>query len=265
MVPSIAHRKSEVNPAKPPAVKNVIQGDAMKIKKPFVAMSLCVLALYTAVFAANYEQYSDLLQKNVHDGRVDYKNILTSKSLTKSLDELNISREYFDTFDDQEKIAYVINLYNLYTIKLIVDNYPVKSIKDLDKPWDSKIVPFQGEQVSLNHLEHKVLRGKFDEPKIHFALVCASIGCPNISNEPFTGDRLDIQLTNAAISFLQDETKNKIQGKKLHLSKIFKWYGKDFKNRYGSYKNFIMKTMSLEGSRKVTFLDYDWNLNSTGN
>jgi len=173
----------------------------------------------------------------------------------------SLTKVEFDKLKETDKIAYLINVYNFYTILLIKQNYPVSSIRKIKKPWDTPIVPLFGKKVSLNHIEHEILRKQFKEPRIHFALVCASIGCPAITDEAYIGDKLEKQLDRAAKVFLADNGKNRIETKTLYLSKIFEWYGDDFKEKYGGYKEYIIQLLKLSGDYKIKFIDYDWNLN----
>jgi hypothetical protein len=173
----------------------------------------------------------------------------------------SVTSTQYDAMNGNDRIAYLINVYNFYTLLLIKGHYPVKSIRDVDKPWDTKFVPLFGDRVSLNHIEHEILRKQFNEPRLHFALNCASAGCPALAREAYTGGQLDRQLDNAAKVFLSDTTKNRIDGTKLKLSKIFQWYGADFKAKYGGYERYVKQVMELDGTFRVSFTEYDWNLN----
>ncbi len=180
--------------------------------------------------------------------------------------DFDLSEKAFKKLAKNEQLAYLINAYNYYTIQLIISNYPTKSIKDLgstfSSPWSKDFIQLfkKGDKISLDDIEHKMIRKNFDEPRIHFAVVCASIGCPPLRNEAFIASKIQDQLQDQAEQFLKDTTKNLIKGDELHLSKIFKWYGDDFNKTYGGYIPFVQKLLKTKYS-DVEWLDYDWNLN----
>lgn len=226
---------------------------------------ICII-IFTAYSKPNYSSWSYILNKYVCNEGVDYKNLKNDTSIITSSDQefKSLSENEFKELTKNEQLAWLINLYNFYTIKLIIENLPLKvGIRDINKPWDQKIVPLFSNNVSLNHIEHQIIRKQYDEPRIHFALVCASKGCPQLSNKLFTGENLDTLLDRQGKEFLNDKTRNRVEGKKLFLSEIFSWYGGDFKERYGSYKNFVLKALKLEGKYSVKFISYDWSLNIT--
>lgn len=202
------------------------------------------------------------LQQNVSEqGNVNYKSITSKDS-----DLNNYLNQFVDISPDNswsrnEKLAYWINAYNAFTIKLITDNYPVQSIKDINNPWDQKFIPINGDMLSLNHIEHEILRN-MNEPRIHFAIVCASESCPKLLNEAFVAEKLDKQLTYATKEFLNDTSKNKITANQLELSKIFKWFSKDFKQN-GSLIDFLNQftEVNISEDTKIKYLDYSWELN----
>ena len=141
------------------------------------------------------------------------------------------------TWTAQERLAYWINAYNAFTIQLIVNNYPVASIQDLhpkayiplvNSVWHQPFFNIGGQPMTLHAIEHKILRVQFDEPRIHFAIVCASKSCPALLNEAYTAKQLEEQLTRQANAFLADNFRNKIGRSTLHLSKIFSWFKEDF-------------------------------------
>lgn len=222
-----------------------------------------LLITFTLSAAPSTVQYGKLLKLSVCEDGVNYQLIKESSLIQKVEKEfLLMNEEEFKTLSENDQIAWYNNLYNFYTVKLIVENMPVKSIRDLKSPWDSKIVPLFGKMISLNHLEHKILRKEYDEPRIHFSLNCASIGCPPLRPTPFTGDSLDIQLDEQAEGFLRDETRNRRENNTIYISQIFQWYGGDFKKKHGSYQNYIKEVLNISGKVKFKFLEYDWGLNS---
>ncbi len=212
--------------------------------------------------AFNHNLWNDLLQKHVsNQGNVNYKGFKEDRTQLKAyLDELasNLPKESW-TKDD--KMAYWINVYNAYTVKLILDNYPTTSIKDIKDPWGQRFFKLGSKWYNLNEVEHQILR-KMGDARIHFAIVCASVSCPTLENKAFTATDLDKQLTVAAKRFLLDETKNNISEDKVKLSKIFKWFAKDFKQN-SSLASFLSKYSGVDISEKVkiSYNTYDWNLN----
>jgi len=216
-------------------------------------------------FDHRYPMYSKLLALYVENGSVHYDKLKTDTDIIRT-----VRREFsaadkavFEKFTEKERIAYLVNLYNFYTIDLIVQNLPLKNgIKDIEKPWDIKFVPFSGKKVSLNHIEHEILRKQFREPGIHFALVCASKSCPVLPGKPFDAMNLDTQLKQSAVLFLQDRSKNRIDSTTLYLSQIFEWYGQDFK---GGYLEYIGRVMGIPVDGVIVkFLPYNWDLNDAG-
>jgi hypothetical protein len=184
-----------------------------------------------------------------------------------------------------QQLAFLINAYNAWTVELILTRYPdLKSIKDLgsfiESPWKKKFFRLLGEQRHLDDVEHGLIRapGVFDDPRIHVAVVCASIGCPMLRNEAFVAGRLDAQLDDAMRRFLSDRTRNRFEpaSGRLAVSKIFDWYRKDFEqgNRgidslttlFARYADRLADGAAAQaevraGRYKLAFLDYDWSLN----
>lgn len=210
----------------------------------------------------NHYRWNYLLDMNVsNNGKVDYSTFKNNpaelriyiKSLTQNLPDNNWSKK--------EKLAYWINAYNALTIDLIIRNYPLKSIKDIKDPWDQRLWKFGDKWLNLNDIEHKILR-KMDEPRIHFAIVCASVSCPKLKNEAYTASNLDEQLTKATKEFLTDTTKNEISQNNLKLSKLFKWFKKDFEDN-GNLIDFLNQYTDIKISNKAkkSYNDYNWDLN----
>ncbi len=194
-------------------------------------------------------------------GNVHYKAIKANENeLTTYLNQLSEIRPD-SSWTKNETLAYWINAYNAFTIKLIIDNYPLKSIKDIRNPWDKDFIKIGEETMSLGHIEHEILR-KMNEPRIHFAIVCASVSCPKLKNNAYTAATLDLQLSKAAEVFLKDPNRNIITKNSVQLSRIFKWFSSDFQQE-GSLIEFLNKYSQLKISKdaKVKFKDYNWNLN----
>ena len=196
--------------------------------------------------------------------------------LSKYLAEVeSASKAEFDSMSKNDRLAFLINAYNALTLKLVVDHYPVKSIKDIGghfgNPWKNQFFSLLGERHSLDDVEHKMIRPVFHEPRIHFALVCASRGCPRLYDKPFVGSSLEKQLDDAQRTFLGDSSKNQYLSAEntFSVSSIFKWYGEDFEQKFGSVKNFLATQMVMQApplkesieKAKLNFKDYDWSLN----
>ncbi|MDA8962258.1 DUF547 domain-containing protein [Congregibacter sp.] len=184
---------------------------------------------------------------------------------------------------NDRQLAFLINAYNAWTVALILDNWPgLKSIRDLGSilrsPWKKSYIPLFGDTVSLDDIEHGMIRkpGRFDDPRIHFAVNCASIGCPALRQEAFEGERIELQLEEQTRSFLADPSRNRLKGGQLEVSSIFKWYRDDFEQGWrdnDSLHSFLSRYReSLKLSDKqaaalrggeidLEFLDYDWRLN----
>ena len=195
------------------------------------------------------------------DGNVDYKNL---KSCTPKIAAYLAKLENNapnSTWSKNEKLAFYINLYNAATVKLILDNYPIKSIKKISKPWDKKWIAVGDKTLSLGDIEHKVLR-KMQEPRIHFVINCASYSCPKLKNEAFVSSQIENQLEEATRSFINDPKRNKIDSKEAKLSKIFNWFKKDFTTK-GSILDFITPYTSVKLTKQtdIDYVDYNWSLN----
>ncbi|NKI26081.1 DUF547 domain-containing protein [Arenibacter sp. 6A1] len=205
----------------------------------------------------------DLLLKKYVDaaGNVAYEKFAAdSPALAQYLSYLTKNAP-LESWTRQEKLAYYINLYNAATVKLILDHYPLKSIKELKSPWGSKVVPLGKDKISLGHLEHRILR-KMDDPRIHFAINCASYSCPKLLNEAFISATIDTQLNKAARDFINDPSRNQLSGPEVSLSQIFNWYKKDF-TKDGSLIAYINRYSSkvLPSDTKFSYLKYNWALN----
>ncbi len=212
--------------------------------------------------ALDHQKWHTLLQKHVSDkGNVDYQGFKKdAKALQVYLDELaaNVPQK---SWSRNAILAYWINAYNAYTVKLILDNYPVKSIKDIKDPWGKKFFTLGTKKYSLEEIEHEILR-KMNEPRIHFAINCASFSCPNLSNQAYTETKLETQLEAGAKAFVNDKTKNTISKDKIEISKIFDWFSGDFKTK-GSIIDYLNQysVIKINKNAKVKFKDYNWSLN----
>ena len=206
--------------------------------------------------------WDELLSKYVSaDGKVNYQGLKGEEGKLDSYLEQLASNPVSEEWSRAEQMAYWINAYNAYTIKLILDNYPLKSIMDLDggKPWDRKWINLDGKTLSLNDIEHVIIRPKFKDPRIHFAVNCAAKSCPPIPNQAFTAENLDKLLDERTKSFINNENYNEISDGQVKVSSIFDWYGEDFGN-LTAYLNKYSNTKISEDA-EVGFLEYDWALN----
>ncbi len=208
--------------------------------------------------------FDTLLRKHVSiDGKVNYKGFKKdSVAFEKYLSLLSKNPPNDSTWNNNEKLAYWINAYNAFTIKLILKNYPIKSIKNITTPWDEKFFMVGKNKMTLNNIENDILRKKFAEPRIHFAIVCASYSCPKLLNTAFASVNIEKQLETAAIDFINDPKRNIITADKVQLSEIFSWFTADF-TKDGTIIAFLNKysKVKINDKAKVNYLTYNWNLN----
>ena len=166
-------------------------------------------------------------------------------------------------------MAYWINAYNAFTLQMVLDHYPVESIKDIkngipfiNTVWDIKFIHIEGKDYDLNNIEHGIIRHNFKEPRIHFAINCASYSCPMLVNRAYQAKQLEEQLQVAAVTFFSDKKRNVIAKDKLELSSIMKWYKGDFTKKM-SLIDFINQYTEIEidNDAAVSYLAYQWTLN----
>lgn len=226
------------------------------------------LALITGIPEASTSRpdhsiWEGVLQKYVsEDGAVNYKKLAkNNRELNTYLDELS-KHPPMDSWSRDEKLAYWINAYNAFTVKLIIDHYPIKSIRDLHdgNPWDVKWIELGRQTYSLNQIEHDIIRPRYDEPRIHFAVNCAAQSCPPLLNHAWTAVNLESFLEQQTRAFINNERYNTIGTKSLKLSQIFNWYGKDFGD-IRSFVNSYTDTAVKEGA-KISFQEYNWAINA---
>lgn len=216
--------------------------------------------------------WDKLLHQYVKAGTVDYKGFSSdTKLLDRYLEKLE--KKDLSTCSPEEKLVFWINAYNAFTVKLILNHYPIKSIRKISNPWGQRICRAAGQTLSLDHIEHKILRKEFKEPRIHFAIVCASIGCPDLQNFAFRGDKISEQLVRAASKFFASAKHFRIkkQGNTviIYINKIFNWFGKDFGKNKAERIAFMLTYLDQSTadkikkakSLKIKYLPYDWNLN----
>lgn len=249
----------------------------------FLFAALLIVAKPLLAFDHQHQLFDRLLKQAVvvkgHQSQVDYSLIKRAPgALNRYVEAVEaVSLSEYKSWQDQQKMAFLINAYNALTIKLILKEYPdLDSIKDIggffSSPWKLKFFRFLGEERYLDYIEHEMLRVDFSEPRIHFALVCASKGCPPLRNEAFVADRLESQLEAATLNFLKDFERNRFNKKErtLEISSIFKWFSEDFETKSGSVEAFIapyltsdpeFRSLIRSGEMDMDFLSYDWSLN----
>lgn len=212
----------------------------------------------------NHANWNTLLSKYVNsEGKVNYKALKNEEAKLNAY-ILELQKEKLSSLKTiSQKKAYWINAYNAFTVQLILKNYPVNSINDIQlgdkKVFDFPWIELHGEKLSLNDIENKKIRAEFSDPRIHFALNCASISCPVLWNKAFTAENVEAALTQLTKQFLADQSRNKIQAQSLQLSAIFDWYASDF----GKVREFIQKysKVKIKQNAKITYLPYNWKLN----
>lgn len=248
-------------------------------------------------FDPSHSAFTALLKKHVVpiDGgkasRVRYADLQRDRAALESyLASLSaVGRDQFEAWSKAAQMAFLINAYNGFTLELIVQNYPVASIRDIggifDNRWKRKFFKLFGEDCYLDKIEHEMLRkpGVYNEPRVHYALNCASIGCPALRDEAYVADRLDQQLEEQAVRFLSDRSRNRFAGGKLQVSLLFKWFSEDWQSGYTGFDGKTPAITSREqyfaryarlltdsvadqqllatSKLPITYLDYDWNLN----
>ena len=278
-----------------------------QFKHYFATFFIAASAIFTptaSVFAQSFDHtyaaYDSQLKKHVKwlpdnkQSRVNYKGLAADHAeLTKTLDTFSaVTPAQFAAFSKEQQMAFLINAYNAYTLELILTKYPdVNSIKDLgstfSSPWKKTFFKLLGEERNLDWIEHDKLRptgknivnGGYQDPRIHVAIVCASIGCPALPPEAFTAAKLDAQLESGMVKFVGDKTRNRFEGGKLQVSSIFKWFKDDFEIGYkgfgkvedvfAKYADIFSNDVAIQGQIRaktvpISHLDYDWSLNDTG-
>ena len=238
-----------------------------------VIVGLMILLPSAAWSAPDHRVFAELLTKYNHHGVVDYAGLKMDEAhLDTYLADLAQIRP--ESLSRNDQFAFYANAYNAWTIKLILSGYPgVKSIKDLGSffksPWKKKFVNLGGTIITLDTIEHDILRPQFKDPRVHMAVNCASKGCPPLWKEPFSGSRLNDQLDAAARNFVNDPRFNRLDGDTLFVSRIFKWFNKDFNDDViGFFEQHaageLKRTLKTHrSSLKIKYLDYDWSLNGS--
>jgi Protein of unknown function, DUF547 len=246
----------------------------------------------TEGFDHTYANYGALVTAHLAGTRVDYARLVSNLSALDSVaaafGAVTLAEEA--DWPAPQRMAYWINAYNLFTLKAVVDRYPIRgswlsvyprnSIRQIGGVWTTLRWNAGGRQVTLDDIEHRILRPQFKDPRVHFAVNCASIGCPPLAREPFRGNQLEAQLDAAATRYLGSETGLVVAGTTLRLSSIFKWYGSDFDARFmargpagrrgterallgmvAEYGPPTAQTLARDAGTRIAYLDYDWTLN----
>lgn len=222
-------------------------------------------------FDQTHEIYQTVLKEYIKDGSVNYAGIKSDPENLKNylIQTSSITKKEFEAWSQEQQLAFLINLYNAETLDLVQENYPVVSIKEIAKdsggPWEQPVVQIFGEEITLNALEHEIIRKNYPEPRIHFALVCAAKSCPVLINKPYLGESLKSQLETQTRAFLTDTQNNSIdtQNKTLRLSPLFDWFSEDFVKESGSVIAFVNPYMGGQASAdfSIEYTNYDWALN----
>ena len=251
-----------------------------------LALSLSTTLHANSGFDQSHAQWTALLEKHVQwidqgASQVDYPGFQADQAqLQDYLARLSaVTPAQYQQWSAEQRLAFLINAYNAFTVQLILEHYPLDSIKEVgdlfSNAWQQPFIPLLGQTMTLDDIEHGMIRqpGVFDDPRIHFAVNCASIGCPALRNEAFVANHLDAQLEDSQQRFLGDRSRNRYdpQRKRFLVSKIFQWYGEDFAKRWGSLERYLQQHASLLASPaelqrarqtdKIDFGFYDWDLN----
>ena len=262
------------------------------MKRLFACLLLLLSGLAQAQFDHGYAAWDRLLKKHVQwlpdnkQSRVDYAAFQRDRAaLKKTLDAMSaVARADFDNWPREQRMAFLINAYNAFTVELILTKYPdLKSIKELgsfvQSPWKKKFFSLLGEERHLDWIEHEQLRPLYNDPRVHAAVNCASIGCPALRNEAFTAARLEAQLEEGMQRFLADRTRNRARDGQLEVSAIFKWFQEDFEKGHKGFAkvedlfaryaaqltdNANEQAKLRDRAMPIRHLDYDWSLNGVG-
>lgn len=257
--PKVAEASMDIRKGSPTMIQTEA---AIKTAEP-VAVGHLVADPVTPITAVTYVDAADnLLKKYVNSaGGVDYDGL---KDASAELDRVaeGLRKAYDPSMGRNEGLAYYINLYNVHTLKLIIDNYPVASIRDLHsgEPWTYKWIELDGTKYSLDHIEHTVIRPTYGDSRIHFAVNCAAATCPPLLNAAYRAETVDVQLEAQTRKFINNTNYNIITSDALRLSKIFKWYSGDFSEGVVPFINKYTST-EISTAASIDYLEYDWSLN----
>ena len=244
----------------------------------YIVLVLVLLFLRAGTASAEllHNKWTELLNSHVHQGIVDYQGFKESEA---ELDAYLVQLAETDPeqLSEQDQLAYWINGYNSYTVKLILDNFkngkPPSSIRRIgglfSNPWKISFAVMGGTTYTLDNIEHDIIRVRFDEPRIHFAVNCASKSCPILISEAYEGATLDEQLEQSTRDFLENPEHNFLDGDTLYVSSIFKWYKEDFNDDPLSFflthtgETFLQQLSTRKDQIRIKYADYDWSLNGS--
>jgi len=236
---------------------------------------LFALAGAASAIDPDHAAWDRIVSERVEGERFDYAGLKRERApLDAYLDRLAaVTRDEYDGWSDGDRLAFLINLYNAATVALVLDHHPLESIREIGGergPWKLPVVRVFGGKVTLDRLEHEMIRKWFAEPRIHFAVNCASIGCPPLRDEAYTGRKLERQLAEQTRAFLTDRDVNRLEGGVLRLSPLFDWFEDDFARAAGSVRKYVAphfpereRAKILGGEVEIRYGDYDWSLNDT--
>lgn len=237
-----------------------------------ITSAVFLILIISRLTGQSVELYNELLSKYVSDkGNVNYTGFKQEKDKFQMYLDYLSSNKPDEGESDKIKLAYWINAYNAFTIKLIIDNYPIESITKLhpifyipgvNTVWHEKFFKIEGEEMSLDQIEHEILRKQFEEVRIHFAINCASKSCPQLRNEAYSANKLEEQLSDQTRKFLKDDSKNTLSENEVEISKIFSWFKGDFDSEGGviSFMNKYSDVL-VSADARVNYKHYDWRLN----
>lgn len=244
--------------------------NSIKAMKRMVVCALLLMAC--SAEASLWDEYDELLSQYVQSGKrqgievnlVDYDGLEQSPAFDSLVNQIR-SFPMFALVDKKEKLAFYINAYNILTIQLIIDHQPEESIKDIGNifsgPWDKVVLQHDLVGLTLDDIEHKIIR-PMGEPRIHFAVVCASLSCPDLRTTAYRANKLESQLESQTKIFLDQQSKGfKREKDKIYLSKIFDWYKEDFEASGGVHSFVARYHKEVNDSRAIDYLDYNWMLN----
>lgn len=231
------------------------------------------LTIVSVAAPPSHAGWDSLLKRYVNErGLVDYKGLKRDQARLQTYLDLLSRTPPAPSWSTNEQMAYWINAYNAFTVQLILNHYPVESIKDIgfavqipfvNTPWAEKFFTIGGKKMSLDNIEHGTLRKQFNDPRIHFALVCAARSCPRLRNEAYVPARLAEQLNEQGVDFLNDPAKNAITPARASLSKLFDWYEGDFTKNKRSVVYWVNRysQTKISDDTPISYLDYNWQLN----
>lgn len=237
------------------------------ITKKMKRLLILVLLSVVSITQAQTEKFDEVLKTYVDSkGNVNYQDLKKDqKALNDYLTYLEKTSPSKDWSENKEK-AFWINAYNAYTLKIILDNYPLKSITDISNKgktaWKTSFAKVGGKTYTLDHIEHEILRKKFKDPRIHVGVNCASISCPKLANFAFTEENIETELESLMKGFINDSTRNKLDSKKIQISEIFNWFKADFTSE-GTVIDYINRYSDTKVNKKarIKYLTYNWSLN----